>query len=246
MIGPVAAGGIVGVIGGFHTLWIDAASFLATIFIAFTLPKMKAGTSTCQKSGLFNEKSVGFRWLTKDRLNISLSLQAMIGSFGASAVLAVFMFYLLSELYLDAKQSGINFMLIGVRGLIGSIIVVPLERRIWRGVLIPVLLMAGGIGFMLPLVSNFWLAPGIAFGLAMICNSAWNSLASTVRHETVPPELLRRVLAFSRVFTRLGMPLGAFLGTLIMGANPTMVFLLAAAAKGVEVIVALASPIKKL
>lgn len=35
----------------------------------------------------------GCKWLKNDRLNLALSFQAMIGNFGASAVLGVFMYY---------------------------------------------------------------------------------------------------------------------------------------------------------
>jgi hypothetical protein len=57
--------------------------------------------------------------------------------------------------------------------------------------------------------------------------------------------MLGRVLAFSRVFTRLAMPLGAMVGGLISKFDPVAVFAVAAAAKGIEVIIALLSPIRK-
>ena len=41
----------------------------------------------------------------------------MIGNFGASAVLGVFMYYLLSTLQLTPEQSGVNYSLIGIGGL---------------------------------------------------------------------------------------------------------------------------------
>ena len=64
-----------------------------------------------------------------DWLNIALSLQAMVGNFGASAVLGVLMYYLLSTLNLTSAQSGYNYTLIGIGGLLGSLIAVPLERN---------------------------------------------------------------------------------------------------------------------
>jgi hypothetical protein len=58
--------------------------------------------------------------------------------------------------------------------------------------------------------------------------------------------MLGRVLGFSRVFTRLAMPLGAFVGSFISSINPAAVFVLAAVTKGLEVVIALVSPIRKL
>lgn len=188
----------------------------------------------------------GFKWLMNDRLNLALSLQAMVGNFGASAILGVFMYYLVSTLHLSAEQSGFNYTLIGVGGLLGSIIVVPLERRFRRGILIPVLLGIGAIGLTYAIWSKYWLAPGIAFGIAMTCNIAWNTIVASVRQETVPTDMQGRVLGSSRVLTRLAMPLGALAGGFISDFNPVAIFVLASLTKIIEVIIALTSPIRKL
>ena len=83
----------------------------------------------------------------------------MIGNFGASAVLGIFMYYLLSTLHLTPEQSGVNYSLIGIGGLLGSLIAVPLEKRLQRGILIPLLLFVGAIGLTFALWSTYWLAP---------------------------------------------------------------------------------------
>ncbi|WP_374702572.1 MFS transporter [Bacillus sp. M6-12] len=246
LIGPALAGGIIAAIGGFHALWLDGLSFLATLIFVFQYPKIKRANIKEKKTSFFAEMGLGFNWLIKDKLNLSLSLQAMAGNFGASALLAILMFYLLSTLHLSEEQSGLNYAMIGIGGLIGSIIIVPLERRYRRGKLIPLLLGMGSAGLLIVLISDFWLIPGMAFGIAFICNVAWNSIVMTVRQETVPAELLGKVLAFSRVFTRLAMPLGALAGMALAEINPVYVFLLASAAKAVEVLIALISPIRKL
>lgn len=59
---------------------------------------------------------------------------------------------------------------IGIGGLLGGIIVVPLEQRFRRGILIPILLCIGAIGLTYALWSKYWLALGISFGIAMTCN----------------------------------------------------------------------------
>ena len=163
-----------------------------------------------------------------DWLNIALSLQAMVGNFGASAVLGVLMYYLLSTLNLTSAQSGYNYTLIGIGGLLGSLIAVPLEKKFRRGVLIPLLLFLGALGLTFALWSTYWLAPGIAFGIAMTCNITWNTIVTSIRQETVPSNLQGRVLGFSRVLTRLSMPLGALVGGIISAYNPVFIFALVA------------------
>ena len=134
---------------------------------------------------VLNDLFDGFKWLINDRLNIALSLQAMVGNFGASAVLGVLMYYLLSTLNLTSAQSGYNYTLIGIGGLLGSLIAVPLEKiSTWYTYSFTPIF--GALGLTFALWSTYWLAPGIAFGIAMTCNITWNTIVTSIRQETVP------------------------------------------------------------
>lgn len=250
LAGPTLAGIIIALMGGINALWINAISFMATLVAVLLLPKLEKKKPTDRAKTplqtIRNDMREGLKWLMNDRLNLALSLQAMVGNFGASAVLGGLMYYLLSTLNLSAEESGINYTLIGVGGLLGSIIVIPLEQRFRRGILIPTLLGVGAIGLTYAIWSEYWLAPGISFGLAMICNIAWNTIVASVRQETVPTNMQGRVLGFSRVLTRLAMPLGALVGGLISDFNPVAIFILASTTKVIEVIISLTSPIRKL
>lgn len=229
LFGPMLAGFSISFIGGFQVLWINVLSFIATLIAVLLLPSTKTLNSTNNEKNTFQNVFAdlfnGFKWLKKDRLNIALSLQAMVGNFGASAVLGVLMYYLLSTLHLTPAQSGYNYTLIGIGGLLGSLIAVPLEKKFRRGVLIPLLLFFGALGLTIALWSTYWLAPGIAFGIAMTCNIVWNTIVTSVRQETVPSNMQGRVLGFSRVLTRLAMPLGALVGGIISAYNPIFIFL---------------------
>ncbi|AXO98571.1 MULTISPECIES: MFS transporter [Bacillus cereus group] len=248
LFGPMIAGVFISFIGGFHILWINVLSFIATLIAVMMLPSIKNNRTEDKNSfqNILIDLFAGFKWLKKDQLNIALSLQAMVGNFGASAVLGVLMYYLLSTLHLTSTQSGYNYTLIGIGGLLGSLIAVPLDNKFRRGILIPLLLLLGALGLTIALWSTYWLAPGIAFGIAMTCNIAWNTIVATVRQETVPSNMQGRVLGFSRVLTRLAMPLGALVGGIISAYNPVYVFALAAFTKLLEVFIALCSPIRKL
>ncbi|PFD41902.1 MFS transporter [Bacillus cereus] len=250
LLGPMLAGLCISFIGSFQVLWINVLSFIATLVAVMLLPSIiTLNSKNNDKNTLQNvlaDLLDGFKWLKNDRLNIALSFQAMVGNFGASAVLGVLMYYLLSTLHLTPEQSGFNYTLIGIGGLLGSLIAVPLEKRLRRGVLIPLLLFLGALGLTIALWSTYWIAPGIAFGIAMTCNIAWNTIIASVRQETIPSNMQGRVLGFSRVLTRLAMPLGALVGGIISAYNPVFVFALAAFTKLLEVFIALCSPIRKL
>ncbi|MFC7443123.1 MFS transporter [Laceyella putida] len=250
IVGPMLAGLLLALLNGYTVLWLDAGSFLFTLGAVWLLPltrqpRASRGGWLEEWRSLWGDMMEGFRWLQQNRLNLSLSLQAMVGNFGTSAVLAVLMYYLLSVLHLTEEQSGMTYALFGIGGLLGSLVAIPLDRRFQRGTLIVGLLVLGTICAMLPYVSIYWLMPGISGGLVTLCNVAWNTIVASIRQETVPSQMLGRVLAFSRVLTRISMPLGAMVGTAIVSYEPVWIFALIAGTKAVEVMIALFSPIRK-
>ncbi|WP_151733603.1 MFS transporter ['Paenibacillus yunnanensis' Narsing Rao et al. 2020] len=247
LTGPLLAGVIIAWTGGFNTLWLDAVSFGGTLIVLMLMPGLGSPRPAAGMRSIFSDIGEGFKWLVRSKINLSFSFQAMIGNFGYSAAFGVLMFYLLNTLHLDTRQSSLNYTLLGFGGIIGSLLAVPLERRFRRGLLIPLLLGLGTAGFSFAAVSDFWLAPGIAFLAVTACNVAWNTIVTSVRQETIPQDMIGRVLGFSRVLTRLAMPVGAMTGAALSEwADPRAVFAVAAAAKLLEVIIALATPIRKL
>lgn len=247
LIGPILAGLAIAALGGYNALWIDALTFSATFLTLLKLPSLGTTVAAASVGKVIRGMKDGLHWLVTNRLNISLSLQAMVGNFGYSAAFGVLMYYQLDSLHLSSEQSSLNYALLGAGGLLGTLAVVPLEKRFRRGVLIPLLLTVGMVGFTLIIWNRYWLMPGIAFGIVSLCNIGWNTLVQSLRQETVPPEMLGRVLGFSRMFTRLAMPLGAMTGAFLSARyGPAAVFALAASAKLVEVLIALCSPIRRM
>lgn len=247
LTGPLLAGVLIVSIGGFNVLWLDAISFSGTFIVLMLMPSFSKPESLTSVAQIFKDIKDGFWWLIRSRINLSFSLQAMIGNFGFSAAFGVLMFYLLNTLQLNTQQSSMNYTLLGLGGVIGSLLAVPLEKRFRRGALIPALLGIGTLGFVFASISQFRLTPGIAFLAVTVCNVAWNTIVTSVRQETIPSEMLGRVLGFSWVLTRLAMPLGAMMGAaLAEWTDPQVVFAVAAGAKALKVVIALVTPIRKL
>lgn len=246
MIGPVVAGGLASLMSITSILWLDVGSFAVILYVLYRLPPEPVRVRST-KPAIIAEMSQGFTWLIRSPVQLSLSVQAAIGNFGYSAAYATLTYYLITNLHLTTRQMGMTYTLLAAGGVAGSLAVIYLDRHFRRGRLIPVLLLAGTSGFALAGFNSSWLAPGIGFGLVAACNTSWSVLSASIRQEQVPPELLGRVLSFSRVVTRTAMPAGALLGGWMSGAlGPGAVFLLAAGAKLIEVIIAVASPIRRL
>lgn len=238
MAGPALAGVMIALVGGFQSLWLDALSFGGTFLAILGTPafERRSGGSV---GGVLKGIAEGFRWLWGSPVIKVLSLQAMTGNFGFGMVSAVLMYYLRSTLGLSAHVSGLDYAMLGVGGVLGSLAIVPLTRRFRRGTLYPMILLFGMAGLLVMASVRLWWAPGLGFGMVSACNVAWVVVSTSVRQELIPGELMGRVLSFTRILSTAAMPVGATLGGLLMKSmDPAVVFLTAAACKAIEVLIA--------
>jgi MFS family permease len=247
MAGPALAGLLIAALGGWGALYLDAISFGGTLLVLAWLPSFRSEASGRDADTVFRGMAEGFRWLWGNPVIKVLSFQAMIGNFGFGMVSAVLMYYLRSTLGLGSQLSGLNYAMLGVGGLAGSIAIVPLVGRLRRGQLYPLILLFGLAGLLLMAAVRTWWAPGLGFGMVSACNVAWVVLSTSVRQELIPGGLMGRVLSFSRVLSTAAMPLGATLGGLLTRSiDPAVVFLVAAACKAVEAVIARYSAMREL
>jgi MFS family permease len=250
MAGPALAGLLIAAVGAFQALWVDALSFGGTFIVLLRMSRMPAfNLERCcvEVQSMLRGIAEGFRWFRGSKVIRMLALQAATGNFGFGLVTGVLMYYLQDTLGLSAGVSGLNYAMLGVGGILGSIAIVPLARRYRRGVLYPAMLSLGFLGLLiLAAVRTPW-APGLGFGIVAACDTAWVVLSTSVRQELIPAHLMGRVLSFSRLLSTAAMPVGAVLGGVLMTVvDPVVVFLIAAAFKGTEVLIARFSAIHNL
>jgi len=247
MAGPALAGLVIASLGGYGAMWLNSVSFGGTLLALLTLPPFRSDRAAATAGGVLAGMVEGFRWLWGNAVIKVLSLQAMIGNFGFGMVSAVLMFYLRDILGLSSGVSGLNYSMLGVGGILGSLAIVPLARRYRRGQLYPALLLFGMAGLLIMATLRTWWAPGLGFGMVSACNVAWVVLSTSVRQEKIPSELMGRVLSFTRVLSTAAMPVGATLGGLLVEQiDPAFVFLIAAATKLLEAMIAHFSAMRSL
>ena len=247
MAGPALAGLVIAAVGGFGALWLDALSFGGTILVLLRIRGMEIERCCAEVRSMLRGIAEGFRWFRGSQVIQMLALQAATGNFGFGLVTAVLMYYLRDTLGLSAELTGLNYAMLGAGGIVGSVTIVPLARRYRRGALYPAMLSIGFFGLLLLAIVRTPWAPGIGFGIVAACDTAWVVLSTSVRQELIPAHLIGRVLSFSRLLSTAAMPVGAVLGGFLMTAIDSMwVFLLAAAFKGAEVLIARFSAIHRL
>ena len=189
----------------------------------------------------------GLHLLWKEQVIKLLSVQAMLGNLGLGMVSAVLLYYLRAQLRLPAQLAGLEYAMVGVGGLLGSLLIVPFTRMFRRGRLYPALLLCGLLGRASMVFLPWWWVPGLSLGIVAACDTAWIILSTSVRQERIPAPLMGRVLSFSRLLSTAAMPLGAVIGGLMAQTyDPRLVFCIAALTKGGEVLIARFSAIHRL
>jgi MFS family permease len=245
--GPALAGLVIASLGALHTLWLDALSFGGTFLVIWRVSNFQGQTRSPLDRHVLSDLREGLHWLWKEPVIKMLSLQAMLGNLGLGMVSAVFLYYLRSQLQLPSQLAGLEYAMVGVGGLLGSVLIVPLAHLLRRGRLYPVLLSCGLLGRTLLVFLPWWWVPGVSLGLVAACDTAWIILSTSVRQERIPTQLMGRVLSFSRLLSTAAMPLGAIIGGLLAQAyDPRLVFSIAALTKGGEVLIARFSAIHRL
>jgi MFS family permease len=246
--GPALAGVAIALLGGFTTLWLDVLSFGATFLVMWRLPRFQQQLRPAAPDRhVLSELREGLRWLWNAPVIKLLSVQAMLGNLGLGMISSVLLYYLRTSLSLSAQLSGLDYAMVGVGGLLGSLVIVPLSRRFRRGTLYPALLSCGFLGRASMAALSWWWIPGLSLGIVAGCDVAWIILSTSVRQERIPAQLMGRVLSFSRLLSNAAMPLGAVIGGLLAERyDPRLVFALAALTKGGEALIARFSAIHEL
>ena len=131
-VGPALAGLAIAALGAVHTLWLDARSFGGTFLVIWRVPNFTGQTRSPLARHFISELKEGLRRLRKESVINMSSLQAMMGSLGLGMVSAVLLYYLRAQLRLPAQIAGFEFAMVGVGGLLGSILIVPLTGLLRR------------------------------------------------------------------------------------------------------------------
>jgi MFS family permease len=218
-IGPPLAGFLAGIgfalATGSSTLMYIAAAFALLLIRGTFTASSTVGSQSSQH--VWTHLTGGLRFLWKDRLIRDLTLfTASMNIFWAGwGALLVLYAVKPGPMRLGEFEYGLLLTAMAVGGLLGSVVVIRLQKRIGtRNAL--VLDFAGTILLVgIPaLTTNFW-AVGASVFTAGMGASIWVILVASIRQQVVPSDLLGRVYSASR-FVSWGIgPLGAAIAGLV-------------------------------
>jgi len=219
----VGAPGLVGVliklIGAPLSMFIDAASYLvsASSVVSIRTPEEHRPS---EEGSTWEQIVEGLRLVRSDSRLIGVGGGMAMLSIAMNAAFAVLMFYLVNNLGLDAGMVGLVFLVFGIGGAAGAMVIGPVAKRLGSGTALAISPILGAVGLASITAASAWgLGPSaglvVAFVGALVMGAGlvgFSVLASGVRQLLAPEQARGRVLGTLRFIEWGSMPLGSLIG----------------------------------
>ena len=198
--------------------FVDAGTFaVAAAMAALLTGSFRPARSESAPARSFTaDLKEGFRWLWNHRLLRTLAIVLGLLNAASSAAFATIVLYAQEILHLDAAGFGLMASAGAVGGVAGSFLSARISKSLGSGPTLASTFIIGGlssaiIGFTssAPLV---W----VMFALGSFTAVLWNVITVSLRQAIIPDRLLGRVNSVYRFFGWGMMPIGIFLGGLLV------------------------------
>lgn len=250
LLGPLAAGALISMVGAANVLFLDAATFAISVLIIGILVRLPANDGAISASGAaavktsyFSEVLEGMRFVVRDAFLRVIMPISVLYNFLFAPMFAVTLPVFVHEAMGGAGRLGLLIAGFGAGVAVSTLAFGAIGHRLSR---LPVLY--GGValialGFWLVAVSpSFWVALSglIVVGIAV---GPTNTLGSVIVQARVPEGMLGRVSALMFAVSTLAAPLGIFLfGLLIEAAGYRVALVTMAVGATIATLWALALP----
>jgi MFS family permease len=230
--GSGLAGVLVQLLSGPTAILTDAFSFLVS---AASLSLIDAAEpeppSVTDRRRVRQEIAEGLRALADLPVVRALTIASGIFNLFDSALIAVYVLYLIRTLSIPAGLVGLVFALGGVGGLLGALLAGPVARKYGMPLTLMCSAMIAGIAELGIAVAGGPLVLAISIvvageGLVQVSASIYGINAQSLRQSLVPDYLQGRVAATTQIIRQGVIPIGALIGGICadhFGLRPTVV-----------------------
>jgi MFS family permease len=170
-----------------------------------------------QPSHITADIMAGLRFVWHDRLLRALVIIVAVMNLGWSAWASIMVLYVVAPGPVGLSEVGYGLMLtsIGIGGVVGAIIAVPLVKRFGRRWAIGADIVGTFTMLALPaFTANPW-AIGAAAVIGGIGGTMWSIVVSSIRQQAVPDDMMGRVSSVFRLFGYGALPLGSALAGIV-------------------------------
>ncbi|HET9500624.1 MAG TPA: MFS transporter [Marmoricola sp.] len=244
--GPPVAGVAVQLLGAPVALLVDAASYLVSGAVMWTLPR--AERPRVVRPSMVQQIREGWRYVVGHPLMRPMMIDATATNFAAGMLLTLTPLYVVRELGASPSVYGAVLASEGVGALVGASIGPWLGRRVGTGrLLLTSAVLSVPSVLLLPLGSGAFGMVVFSLGNALFAffTVILSVITRTYRQQESPPEMLGRVMATVRFVSWSVIPVGGFLaGWMAQGTSARETLWLIAGAVAVPPVVLFVSPLR--
>lgn len=194
---------------------VGAAAFLAAVVLLVGLGGSFRPERAARPNDLRAEIVEGIRWLVARPLLFQLAILAGTINTFAFAVIAIFVLYAQDVLGVGGLGYGVLLAVIGVGGLLGSLVATRVIAAVGPGRAISVGVGLGAVsGIVMAFVTNAVIAAIVTIGYGVML-TFWNVVVVSLRQELVPRQLRGRILGVYRLVAWGAQPVGALVGGIL-------------------------------
>ena len=222
LLGPAAAGVLIGWLGAASVIVIDAATYAVSFTLVGVFIRSVAPTALEERGGFLD----GLRWVVRDRLFRAWSVAFVAGDAAWTAFFAAVPVLVVADFGADPKTAGWIFASFGVGAVLGNVLSFRLQDRYDGLFLVGVLVY----GQALPVWAFAFHPSATVAEAAIFCSGLFNGLVNPSIHAILtlrPPLPIRpRVLTAMGTVFMLSGPLGLVAGGPVLstaGPHPVLV-----------------------
>ncbi|WP_421617652.1 MFS transporter [Brevibacillus sp. TJ4] len=227
LVGPAAAGVLIGWLGFAHVLLLDALGFLLCAICFSRLPgqvpdrlQKKAGEQQpsfgIYMRELLGDIRFGYRFVFGRKQMLVLIFFTFFFNMAYGPFEVALPLYANEDLRVGAEGLGLLWSSLAVGALLGSMLFAAVPWKIPTGTTLAAIIVIWGLATLpLALFTRLDIAL-VAMGIAGLSFSPYNILYRSYLQRQVPDELLGRVLTSIRTITGTGMPAGAAVSGLLI------------------------------
>jgi len=207
LVGPVAAGMLIGWIGSSNVLWLDAFTFLISAII-FVLAIPSGAAKAATESRYIDDLKEGFNFMRQNRLILSLVITVAITNFLDAPLFSVVLPVYAKIIFEDPAKLGIMVSGFGAGAMLGTLIFGAIGDRLPRRQTYVFSFLLVGLPFWALLFTPpFPIVVGIMF-FGGIFAGPINPLIMTVAQENIPADMRGRVFGMTSAGAFVAVPLG--------------------------------------
>jgi MFS family permease len=229
ILGPVLAGVLVVLMPLAFLMLLDALSFLLSAFSLglITISFNRSSHEERERRHIFQDVSEGLRYVWGHPVLRNISLMMAAVNFVAATQGAQLILFAKTRLHASDVQTGLLYTAGSVGVVVLALAAGPLRKR-WSfsRVALSALMLDGCCILLMAFTHSIWLAL-ITEGLAQGFGILFNINTGSLRQVIVPDHLLGRVMSIASVLAWSAIPLGSFLGGLLISRTNNIVLVYA-------------------